>query len=114
MRRRTLLLTALLLIPQRPSNAAPACTVDAQPKIGLAPIRYVRVKVQTQDRAGGELMLVGPSGLETSSLIQAGPVTTWVEWKNVLLGEPGDYEVRFAGPKCTARDRVQVAGGDGH
>jgi hypothetical protein len=84
--------------------------VDVQPKAGLAPIRYVRVKVQIDDRRGGEVGLVGPEGLETSSLVQPGPRTTWIEWKNITLA-PGDYAVIVATRGgCTSRDRITVAG----
>src|SRR4051812_39219236 len=88
------------------------CSVKVAPRIAIAPVRFVRVKVQIEDRSGGTLTLDGPAGHETSSLIQAGVVTTWVEWKNVALIEPGEYEVRLLG-RCTARDVVLVAGGDG-
>lgn len=95
------------------TGAASACKVAAQPKLSLAPLRFVRVKVTIEDGTGGVAELVGPDGLETSSLVQAGPKTTWIEWKNVVL-IPGDYDINLRGRTCTARDRIQVAGGDGH
>jgi len=75
-------------------------------------MRYLRVKVTIEDRAGGELLLVGAEGVETSSLVNAGPRTSWVEWKNIVL-VPGEYEVQLLAGKCTARDTVVVSGGDG-
>lgn len=86
----------------------PTCAVDPQPRQALAPLRFLRVKATVEDRLGGRLTLVDTDGPWTSSLVQAGPRTTWVEWRNVVLGA-GDYEVvwQTAGG-CTARGQVSV------
>ena len=86
----------------------PPCSVDVRPNVSLEPLRYVRVKVVIDDGSGGTLALVDEISEWTSSKIQAGPRTTWIEWKNVVL-EAGEYEValRTAGG-CTARGRLEV------
>ena len=106
---RLLLLLTLFLTP--PVTATKQCEVHAAPRITLAPARYIRVKVTDQNRAGGRLQLDGPDGMETSSAIQPGPVTTWVEWKSLVLG-PGVYEVVFVTAGCVARETVTVSGGE--
>ena len=105
-----ILLLFLLFLPAIELNAGPACALGVQPRMALEPLRFIRIRVTIEGRDGGLLELVG----ETSSLIQPGPKTTWVEWKNVLL-PAGDYEVLLRTPsKCAARETIHVAGGNSH
>lgn len=110
MRRLALLLLIVAMSPW--VRATDGCGIEAAPRAGIAPIRYVRVKVMIDDRRGGEVGLVGPQGLETSSLVQPGSRTTWIEWKNITLG-PGEYAVIVqTSGGCTSRDRINVVGSE--
>lgn len=88
--------------------AKPGCTVEVQPHLSQSPLRYIRSKVTIEDASGGRLTLVDELGEITSSQLQDGPRTTWVDWKNVVL-EEGYYEVVLQTTSgCTARDRLEV------
>lgn len=116
MKRLALLALLTALTPQA-ATSTPACKVDVQPKITLAPLRYLRMRVTIEVNPandGATLWLTGPDGFVTSSEIHVGPDgprTQQVEWKNIV--EPvGEYEVELAvnGSGCHARDRMLAAG----
>src|SRR5262245_29374811 len=97
------ILLASFLLWQTTANIADAsgstrCAVVAQPRVALAPVRYLRIKTQVDaseaDRFA-RLVLVDADGEVTSSQLQLDARTHWVEWKNVVLG-PGQYEVVLA------------------
>lgn len=102
---------SVILILLLPTGSEPPCGVQVQPRLALAPVRFVRVKAWTDAMRGGRLVLLGEDGVETSSDLLPGPRTTWVEWKNLAL-VAGDYEVRFMAGSCTAHDQIHVAGGE--
>lgn len=86
----------------------PGCAVEAQPSVSQEPLRYIRSKVTIEDGSGGKLTLVDELSDLTSSVVQAGPRTTWVEWKNVVLGA-GEYDVVIqTAAGCVARSRLEV------
>jgi hypothetical protein len=96
------------------------CAVDVQPRISMAPARYLRVKASIEPddaNRGARLVLVDEGGELTSSLIQLDAKTHWIEWKNILLG-PGEYEVVLIvvdstdHQTCQARAHVEVSDGD--
>jgi hypothetical protein len=94
-------------------GAKSQCAVEASPRVALPPLRFIRVKVTIEDRGLGRLELNGPEGLETASQVQAGPRTTWIEWKNVVLGD-GDYEVDLlTASGCRASARIKVGTPEG-
>ena len=97
-------------------ESAPSCKVDAQPRITLPPLRYMRIKVTIERDAsarGARLMLLGPDGEETASDLHTDVRTQWVEWKNLVLGA-GNYEVVLqVSNGCIARSTIQVGEPDG-
>lgn len=98
-----LLLLAILAGPSKPT-----CAVDVQPRLDVAPVRYVRTKATIEDRSGGLLSLVDEVGAWASSVIQPGAITSWIEWKDLGL-DTGMYEVVLqTGHGCVARQRIEV------
>lgn len=110
-----LVVLAAILILTIPAHSAPACQVNVQPKVALAPVRFLRIKTTIEHDArnrDARLELNGPNGFETGSDLQTDVRTRWIEWKNILLVTPGTYEVWLGvnGSGCQAREQVIVAG----
>ena len=100
-----LVFLALLALGPKP----PGCAVDPQPRITQPPMRYLRVRVTVEDRVSAVVSLESESGRVTSSYINSGPKTSWIEWKNIYE-DSGDYEVRLlTASGCSARSTVEVA-----
>lgn len=108
-----LLLLLCLTLPASAGESAKACDITKlAPMISQAPLRYVRFTAIIENRGGGFVALVDEGGEWTRSLVQPGARATLIEWKNIVLG-PGEYETVLVAGSCTARGRLQVAGGDG-
>lgn len=96
-------------------HGKPACDVEIQEhasrhamSVAQAPVRGLFIKTIDEQASGGGLFLVDEGGEITSSLVQPGARTTWMDWKDLVLGE-GEYEVQFkTGAGCFARARLEV------
>lgn len=97
-------------------NASPRCAIDPKPRVAQPPLRFIRTKVTIEpDAANREarLVLVDEFSEITSGKVLTDVRTTWIEWKNVVLG-PGEYEVvlvvvdSLQHQTCTARERITV------
>jgi hypothetical protein len=107
------------------SNAPSPCKVVAQPKLSIAPLRAVQVKVTIDPRPGdamwrqAQLCIVDEVSQIRCSMLFEGdsaakaPRTQWVNWLMPNLA-PGVYKaivvVQSLTDRCMASDTVQVHG----
>ena len=97
-------------------GAMALCAIAVVPRLTVAPVRslFVTVTIERGTARDAIVWLVGPQGLETSSIVQADRRTQEIEWTNLYLVEPGTYEVRLqTSSNCHARTTLTVAG-SGH
>lgn len=115
-------LIVALLLTGGAAKDPPPCSVSAQPKLSIAPLRFMRVRTVVEPNPSwfrADLYLIDADGFEerSSQLWERNgqwdpPRTTVVEWPSVDLG-PGEYRVvltvgdRF-GRGCRADDRIEV------
>lgn len=102
----------LLLLTPALGHAEKQCDVAVQPHVGLAPLRYLRVKTTIERGSAREaqISLDGPQGFETRSSVDTTYRTVQTEWKNITL-LAGEYEITLhTSSGCFAHDRIIVQG----
>lgn len=110
------------LATHAPVSIGKRCAVDPSPRVGLAPVRGVVVKVMIErddaNRAA-DLVLVDVDGEITASALHTDVRTQWVRWANVVLAEEGRYAVllqvydALGHTTCQATQTITVGGPDG-
>lgn len=107
------LLIAISVLGSSKGNATPACAVDVQPKIAIIPVRGLKIRVTIEPPAGSvaRLELNGPEGFVTSTELRTDVRTQWIDWKQLVLDTPGEYEVWLGVSNgCIAKGRVVASG----
>ncbi len=105
-------------------TAAPLCSVDVAPRVGLAPVTYVRVITKIDigpDWREAQVTLFDDSSELRRSQVFGGDAamhrsrTTTIEWKGLTLTDEGVYyvhlEVIGQGIRCDAKTTLEVHGG---